>query len=55
MKLTKAQAAKRVAEAKTKIKKVYYEFSMPITSAQNRKIIDTISMLDSLESMFRKL
>jgi len=53
--MTKAQASKRIREAKAKVKKTYYEFNYPLTTAQNRKIIKVIEELDSLEAMFRKL
>lgn len=53
--MTKAQAAKRINEAKRKIKKTYYEFNHPFTTAQNKKIIKCIDDLDSLEAMIRKM
>lgn len=53
--MSKSTAAKRIREAKAKVKKTYYEFNYPLTAAQNRKIIKAIEDLDSLEAMFRKL
>jgi len=53
--MTKAQAAKRVYEAKTKLKKVYYEIKFPLTTAQNRQILKAIEDLDKVEFMFRKM
>ena len=53
--MTKAQATKRIREAKAKVKKTYYEFNHPLTTAQNRKVIKCIEDLDSLEAMFRKM
>ena len=53
--MTKSQAAKRIHEAKRKVKKTYYEFNHPLTSAQNSKILKCIEQLDALEVMFRKM
>lgn len=53
--MSKSVAAKRTYEAKTKLKKVYYEFNYPLTPAQNRMILKAIEDLDKVEAMFRKL
>ncbi len=53
--MSKAVASKRVREAKVKVKKVYYDYNYPLSTAQNRKILKVIEDLDSLEAMFRKL
>ena len=53
--MSKTTASKRVNECKRKIKKVYYDFNYPLTTAQNRKILKVIEDLDNLEAMFRKL
>jgi len=53
--MSKSTAAKRTSEAKTKMKKVYYDFRKPLTTAQNRKILKVIEDLDNIEAMFRKM
>lgn len=53
--MSKSTAAKRTKEAKIKMKKVYYDFNKPLTTAQNRKILKVIEDLDSIEAMFRKM
>jgi hypothetical protein len=53
--MSKTEASKRIGEAKNKIKKVYYEFNYPLTSGQNRMILDAIEKCDKVQAMFRKL
>lgn len=53
--MSKTEASKRIGEAKNKIKKVYYEFNYPLTSGQNKMILDAIEKCDKVQAMFRKL